>query len=299
MARSEKNLTAVFTDTADAIRAKTDTTAKICPLDFADKINAIESGMKSFFDAGGKCAYSNVTTFEGMINYGDTRDVTDMSHMFENCTMLETSPTLDTSKATDMIEMFKECNQLTEVGAMDTRNVTEMYNMFENCIHLTNIPQLDLRNAEDISEMFIYCTSLTDVPYLDTSNAYEVYGMFHNCNRLTAVNLPNMPNVEDMNDMFFGCNSLTDTPAIDVGKVTNFYNTFARCSSLTGFHMTNMSADFDISASTKFNRNGLLEILNNLAVVTSTTTLTMGSTNLAKLTADDKAIATNKGWTLA
>ena len=54
MARSEKNLTAVFTDTASAIRAKTNTTENICPLDFADKINSIQTGgggMKAFIEA--------------------------------------------------------------------------------------------------------------------------------------------------------------------------------------------------------------------------------------------------------
>lgn len=44
MARSEKNLTAVFTDTADAIRAKKGTSAEICPLDFADEITSIPGG---------------------------------------------------------------------------------------------------------------------------------------------------------------------------------------------------------------------------------------------------------------
>lgn len=44
MAKSEKNLKTVFTDTADAIRQKTNTTAKISPLDFADKIKSIQSG---------------------------------------------------------------------------------------------------------------------------------------------------------------------------------------------------------------------------------------------------------------
>lgn len=41
MARSENNLNAVLQDTANAIRAKDGTTEKICPRDFADKINAI------------------------------------------------------------------------------------------------------------------------------------------------------------------------------------------------------------------------------------------------------------------
>ena len=54
MAKSENNINAVLTDTANAIRAKTDTTATICPRDFADKINSIENGgggMKAFFEA--------------------------------------------------------------------------------------------------------------------------------------------------------------------------------------------------------------------------------------------------------
>lgn len=63
--------------------------------------------------------------------------------------------------------------------------------------------------------------------------------------------------------------------------------------------MTGMKISFDISSSTKFEESDLVTILNNLATVTSTQTLKIGSKNLAKLTDDEKAIATNKGWTLA
>ena len=59
--------------------------------------------------------------------------------------------------------------------------------------------------------------------------------------------------------------------------------------------MTNIGVNLKISASTKFEREDLLVILNNLKTVTTATTLTMGATNLAKLTEEDKAIATNKG----
>lgn len=60
-----------------------------------------------------------------------------------------------------------------------------------------------------------------------------------------------------------------------------------------------MKVNFDIHYSTLLDREALLVILNNLSTVTSTRTLTMGSTLLAKLTDEDKTIATNKGWTLA
>ena len=105
-------------------------------------------------------------------------------------------------------------------------------------------------------------------------------------------------NVTNMSYMFNACSSLTSVPAFDTSNVTNMSSMFYSCYSLTEIHMTGMKVSFDISASTKFTESALVEILNNLTNVTSTQTLTMGSTNLAKLTDDEKAIATGKGWTL-
>ena len=164
------------------------------------------SSMKPFFNAGGKCSNSTATSFEGIIQYSDTSNVTDMSKMFSSCSKLTTIPQLDTS------------------------NVTDMNNMFGNCSSLTTIPQLD------------------------------------------------------------------------TSKVTNLNYSFYGCSKLTAIHMINMKVSFDIRSSTLFTREALIEIINNCYDVTTlnkTAKLTMGSTNLAKLTDEDKLIATNKGWTLA
>ena len=76
-------------------------------------------------------------------------------------------------------------------------------------------------------------------------------------------------------------------------------NIFSGCTNLKSILMTNIGANLDISASTQFEREDLLVILNNLKTLTEAKTLTMGTTNLAKLTDEDKAIAINKGWTLA
>ena len=187
----------------------------------------VGGGMKAFFDAGGKCGYSTATSFDGIITFGTTSDVTNMSYMFSNCSNLTSVPLFDTSKVTNM------------------------------------------------SYMFYGCLSLTSVPLFDTSK------------------------VTDMSSMFFNCSSLTSVPLFDTSKVTNMRFMFYGCSSLETISMINIGANLDISSSTKFTREALLEIIGNLKTVTSTKTLTMGSTNLAKLTEEDKAIATNKGWTLA
>ena len=59
-----------------------------------------------------------------------------------------------------------------------------------------------------------------------------------------------------------------------------------------------MKVSFSLSA-TKLEHDALVVVLNNLGTVTSTQTLTLGATKLALLSDEEKAIATNKGWTLA
>lgn len=157
----------------------------------------------------------------------------------------------------------------------DTENVINMNYLFSNCTNMITIPEINTSKVTNMSYMFYKCEALSSIPQLDTSN------------------------VTNMMSIFYDCISLTTIPQLDASKVTSMYNIFNGCSNLTEIHMIGMKEDFKISSSTKFTREALLEIINNLATVTTTKTLTMGSTNLAKLTDEDKAIATNKGWTLA
>jgi hypothetical protein len=137
------------------------------------------------------------------------------------------------------------------------------------------------------------------VPQLNTSNVTSMDSMFYKCSLLTTVPLYNTSKVKNMSQMFWNCNNLQTVPAYDCTNVTNMNNIFASCSSLKSILMTNIGVSLDISASTLFERSDLVTILNNLKTVTTTKTLKMGATNLAKLTDEDKLIATNKGWTLA
>lgn len=167
------------------------------------KIVKVTSGMKAFFDAGGKCTNSKIVDYTGIIHFDDTSNVNDMSYMFYDNENLTTIPLIDTSNVTDMTDMFYRCTQLTEIPAFDVSNVTTFFNMFYRCIHLTAI------------------------------------------------------------------------------------------------HMTGINTSLDISSSTEFTREALVEIINNLVYTNNHSyTLTMGSTNLAKLTSEDRKIATDKGWTL-
>lgn len=181
----------------------------------------------------------------------------------------------------------------------DTENLRYMYNFFKYCEKITSIPKLNTSNAINMFGMFEGCTKLISIPQLDTHNCSMFHRMFYSCINLTSIPKLNTSKADTMNDMFYNCQKLTIIPQLDASNVTNLNNIFYDCSNLEQIHMTGMKASFNISASTLFTRDALLEILNNLATVTSTKTLTMSSTNLAKLTDEDKSIATNKGWTLA
>ena len=157
----------------------------------------------------------------------------------------------------------------------------------------------DWENVTDCTRMFYDCSKLTTIPAMDTSNVTNMERMFGSCSKLTSVPEMNTSNVKSMSSMFSGCYELTSVPAFDTSNVTSMSYMFSSCGKLESIHMHGMKVSFDISVSTRFTREALVEILNNLATVTTSPTLTMGSTNLAKLTDADKAIATGKGWKLA
>ena len=61
----------------------------------------------------------------------------------------------------------------------------------------------------------------------------------------------------------------------------------------------NFKVSLDFSYCENLTYDSLMVVINGLQTVTETQTLTLGSTNLAKLTDEEKQIATDKGWTLA
>ena len=170
----------------------------------------------------------------------------------------------------------------------------------------TNVPQDNtlkklLDNTKTTSYLFYKYTGddiNTLIQYNDTSEVTNMTRMYQQCGA-TTVPVLNTSKVTNMQEMFWLSSNLTTVPAYDCTNVTDMSRMFVGCRSLKSILMTNIGVSLDISASTKFEREDLVLILNNLKTVTTTQTLKMGATNLARLTDEDKLIATNKGWTLA
>ena len=198
-----------------------------------------------------------------------------------------------------MNEMFENCTNLThlDLSNFDTSKVTGMYSMFTSCSQLTTL----------------------NLSGFDTSKVTNMYAMFDNCQKLTTLNLTgfNTPKVTNMHSMFYYCRKLSNIPKLNASNAINVYNVFYECRSLTDFgglenlgqaYLTTQSANYsyyklDLSQSGRLTEQSLINVLNNLYDIKTKgcnpQQLVVGSTNLAKLTAEEIAIATNKGWSVS
>ena len=164
----------------------------------------------------------------------------------------------------------------------DTANGTNFSNMFNSCKGLTSIPQLDTSNGTNFSYMFTNCTVLTSIPQIDTSNGANFSGMFTNCTALTSIPLLNMSSIPTTNwdHMFQNCTALENVTFEGTIPVRGNMSVFSSCPNLTV--------------------DSLMSFINALTNMSSsaTYTITIGSTNLAKLTEEQIQIATDKRITL-
>lgn len=134
--------------------------------------------------------------------------------------------------------------------------------------------------------MFAYST-FTEIPYI-----YFGY----------------MSNMSNASYMFYNakCRKMTLCLGWDVGPINLGKTGFISCSDLEEIELpeSTICESWDLHWSTKLTKNSLLNVINCLTEYPedydlTNPTLTLGKTNLDKLTDAEKAIATQKGWTLA
>ena len=232
-----------------------------------------------------------------------TANITNFKELFSRCSQLKKISQLDTSKGTDFNGMFYACNKLESIPQLDTSQGTDFKQMFYYCHALVTIPQLDTSQGTVFNGMFYNCKILESIPQLDTSQGTNFGEMFYYCSKLKSIP-PQLDTSQgtEFGAMFSWCSALTKIPQLNVGNGTKFTNMFYGCGSLIDFGgLLGVKLSYSLRDSTKLTHDSLLNVLNGLADLTGGTaqTLTLGATNLAKLTDQEKSIATNKNWNLA
>ena len=221
----------------------------------------------------------------------------------------------DVSQVSDMSQFFYKCDRIKtlDLSSWDTPSVTNLSSAFNGCHYLVSL---------DISSWSVEkVTSMTN--------------LFYGCTGLTSLNISNWSVSEllTMNNLFYNCQSIgsLDLSGFNVSKVTNFGNIFSDCKSLVSLNISNwnmsrMTYATDVFHNcpklTDLNMNGailpkmdikywaldtckaltvesIVSVLNALPQLEDVPyTCAIGSANIAKLTSEQIAIATNKGWIL-
>ena len=242
----------------------------------------------------------------------DMMSVTNLANCFFQCSSLTSLHLPDGfgQNATTFASCFFQCSSLTSLHLPDVfgQNATSFDNCFSQCSSLTSLhlPDGFGQNATSFAYCFFQCSSLTSLHLPDGfgQNATTFASCFYQCSSLTSLHLPDGfgQNATSFAYCFYNCSSLTSLHLPDgFGQnATSFVRTFYNCTALKDITGNpNFKISFDLSPCPNLTHDSLMVVINGLQTVTETQTLTLGTTNLAKLTDEEKKVATDKGWTLA
>ena len=230
----------------------------------------------------------------------DYTNIYQMNEMFSGCVSLEYLPEMNTINVDSVQGMFQGCTSLKQLPVMDTSVASDFSQFLKDCISINTIDVLDTSHAYYLDEMFSGCISLRKIPEIDTTNAYAMTDIFKSCHALASVPEIHTERIENVN-LFddSGITALVDLPISNKTQSLSFENMKA----LTRVTLSCSGWDgCDISfAGTCLSREAYVEFFQSLPAITEEYTITLGSVlgGANTLTAEDRAIATDKGWILS
>ena len=248
--------------------------------------------------------YQNCTFLENLILPNTLLTIGERA--FQGCSHLKNF-TIPSSLQSITTRAFSECKSLTEVVFPNiTISLSESgtgEGVFASCTSLITVSMP--HQITSARYTFINCSKLENVifPFGYVGQLGDATGgsaMFQNCIALKSIEIPS-GTTGIGGSCFQGCRTLS-TVSIPASVTAISSTAFLICSSLKNITLGNgFLATVKFSASTRFTADDMVSMFNSLGTVPSgeTRTFTLGATNLNKLTSTQKAIATDKGWTLA
>lgn len=258
------------------------------------------------------CAFCELEELVSLdVSSFDTSKVTTMDSMFFRCRALTDFDVSgwDTSKVASMRRLFGDCNNLLRINlsGWDTSHLTEMGHMFNGCTSLTSLDlsMLDTSNVVYMGNMLRGCINLSYllINGIDTGNVTDTREMFCECRSLISLDISSFDtsNVVLMNQMFAGCNKLRTLTlgVFDMSKA-NITGIFTNCNVLmtvTG-KIVGIGQDISLASTGILTNESAMVFINGLAETDEPHTITFHKYVFNKLTPEQIAVATAKGWSV-
>ena len=180
-------------------------------------------------------------------------------------------------------------------------HVRSGYQLFMNNTEMTELPAgLEISKFDSLYKMCYGCTALTYVNVLPTAAIKDLRWIFYGCSALKQIDGIDTSSITSATEMFHGCSSLvTIHNDLDFSNVTEkIDDTFTSCKSLQNVSFKGtINVDIAMNGCQKLTVASLLSLLNALAPGANKT-CKIGTTNIMKLTEEQRMIAINKGWQL-
>jgi surface protein len=278
------------------------------------------------------CCFSGAKNLEKVTAYNLAFGDNGIKSMFYNCSKLKEVVGIETwnvQRVSDMGSLFGNCTSLEylKVGDWNTSNCSSFFNLFYNCKRLEDldVSKWDTTSAVTFETMFSGCESLEslDLANWTTPKIEIMRSMFSGC--LSLKEIKNMDNITTnkvklMNSMFSKCRYLTDLDldTFDACSVVNMDYIFQDCYSLVNLKaMKNIKENISVDNSVDLTVDSMMSIINNLVDISEieewmatlpskdqeslplSRVFKVGPNNLAKLSAAQIKVATDKGWSVA
>lgn len=250
----------------------------------------------------------------------DVSETTQSTHMFANC-RARYIKNLNLLNLQRCDNMFYTAPYLRSIPQLDTSNVTNTSYMFQSCSKVMYIPPLDVSKTTSVTRMFSGCPKLTNVP---VSNLSKVTGsldyMFSECSLLSDIPDLNISSVTSFgssqySSWLYNSPSIKSIGVLDCDSISNINyvlggGTNYRLKHLGGFRnlgkkssVSGTNGSYFLEYAPNLTRQSLINVFNELydraSAGLSVLTLKLHTNHMAILSDEDKAIATNKGWTLS
>ena len=219
----------------------------------------------------------------------------------------------DTSNITSLAFTFAAMPNLERVdfADWDVSHVTNFFALFDASVKIENIDvsKWDTSSAKNMGWMFNRNNlKHLDVSNFNTSKVTSMFAMFSGSKSLTQLDVSNFDtsNVRDFGRAFSywvtvceelnisGLN-LTKVTSIDLAFQSSSFNVIRS----DGLRLPNIDMrNIGLDSSTSLTVDSIVGLLNALPQSDKGYSFQIGSNNIAKLSDEQKAIATNKGWTL-